>query len=219
MAGAGSSLSIPKGYRLEQGLLWPEDDQKCAAAVFGTVSDMDHALRHVRGQRLAVQAGGNMGVWARHLAGIFDRVITFEADPTNHRALVFNTIGYDNINVLHAALGDITGVWCSTEAPPSEEGNAGAVRIARGNRVPVLTIDSLMLPHCDLLYLDIEGTELAALMGAQDTISRCRPVIAFEDKGLSTHYGVSRGEAEAWVAELGYRVVARPHRDVVMVPT
>jgi len=218
MASSGT-LNIPKGYRIEQGLLWPEGDQKCAAAVFNTVSDMDHALKHVKGQRLAVQAGGNMGVWPRHLAGLFDRVITFEADPVNHRALVFNTIGYDNINVLHAALGPVTGVWCSTETPPREEGNAGAIRIAQGNRVPVLTIDSLNLPHCDMIYLDIEGTELAALSGAEVTIVRCRPVVAFEDKGLSEHFGIKKGEAEQFLARLGYRVVARPHRDVVMVPT
>lgn len=217
MAGAGNNLTIPEGYRLEQGLLWPDDDQKCAAAVFGTVPDIHHAFNHVRATQLVVQAGGNMGVWPRALSGLFSRVVTFEADPRNYRALVWNTTGYDNILAMPCALGGRQS-WVSTEAPPSEEGNAGALRVGRGDTVPMIALDSLQLPACDMIYLDIEGFEFDALVGATETIIRHRPVIAFEDKGLSEHYGVKKGAAEHYLSGLKYKVVARPHRDVVMVP-
>lgn len=207
------ALTLPAGYRLERGLLWPADDRACAAVVFDTVPDMTHAIGRCRGSRLAVQAGGNMGVWALALSTMFDRVVTFEPDPVNYRALVHNTASSGNILALPCALGDKPG-WCDLDR---QEHNAGAHQVADGSVVPVMTLDSLQLPACDLLYLDIEGFEVPALMGALDTIQRFKPVIAIEDKGLSQRYGYPQGYAEQFLASYGYRVVARPHRDVILV--
>lgn len=47
-------------------------------------------------------------------------------------------------------------------------------------RVPVVTIDSLDLEKVDLIKIDAEGCDLMVLMGAYETIKRCRPVIIFE---------------------------------------
>jgi FkbM family methyltransferase len=208
------TLNLPAGYRLERGLLWPADDRDCAAVVFDTVPDMNHALQHCRGFDLAVQAGGNMGVWALSLASKFGRVVTFEPDPVNFRALVHNTSTAKNILALPCALGNRGGTWCDLER---EAGNAGAHQVTMGDVAPVVTLDSLNLPALDLLYLDIEGFEMMAIQGALDTIVRFKPVIAIEDKGLSERYHYKQGAAEQFLATHGYEVVARPHRDVVMV--
>lgn len=208
------TLTLPSGYRLERGLLWPADDRACAAVVFDTVPDMDHALKHCRKFDLAIQAGGNMGVWALALAAKFGRVITFEPDPMNFRALVHNTSTAANILSLPCAIGDNGGEWCGLDR---EAGNAGAHQVTAGDQAPIITIDSLNLPALDLLYLDIEGFEMLAIMGAIETISKFKPVIAIEDKGLSVRYGKKQGDAERFLASYGYQVTARPHRDVVMV--
>jgi hypothetical protein len=42
-------------------------------------------------------------------------------------------------------------------------------------------------------------------------------VVVVEDKGLSSRFGVDMGDAEKWLQKFGYRVVDRPHRDVVLV--
>lgn len=208
------TLNLPAGYRLERGLLWPADDRDCAAVVFDTVPDMDHALKHCRQFELAVQAGGNMGVWALSLAAKFDRVVTFEPDPKNFRALVHNTSTAKNILSLPCALGNQAGTWCDLER---EAGNAGAHQVTMGDIAPIVTLDGLNLPALDLLYLDIEGFEMMAILGGVEAIVRFKPVIAIEDKGLSDRYGYSQGQAEKFLATHGYEVVARPHRDVVMV--
>lgn len=207
------ALTIPAGYRMERGLLWPATDSACAAVVFDTVPDMDHALKHCRGFDLAVQAGGNMGVWALSLAKDFARVVTFEPDPVNFRALVINTSTAKNVLSLPCALGADPG-WCDLDR---EEHNAGAHQIKEGTVAPVVTLDSLGLPACDLIYLDIEGFEMPALIGGLGTIEKFKPVIAIEDKGLSERYGYRQGEAEKYLARYGYKVTARPHRDVVLV--
>jgi hypothetical protein len=82
----------------------------------------------------------------------------------------------------------------------------------------VLTIDSLSLPNCDLIYLDIEGYEMLALFGAANTISNYFPVIAVEDKGLSETFGYKKGDIEYYlIHEWDYKVVERPGRDVILV--
>ena len=59
--------------------------------------------------------------------------------------------------------------------------NIGGVSIGKGGeKVSMISIDSLNLEICDFIKIDIEGYEPLAITGAMDTIHRCRPVICFE---------------------------------------
>jgi hypothetical protein len=51
----------------------------------------------------------------------------------------------------------------------------GDVQTADGYDTEVITLDSLELPRLDVLKLDIEGAECDALLGARETLVRCRP--------------------------------------------
>lgn len=201
------------GLRRERHLYWPATDVECAAVIWKSLDDLDGVLSLCPGRTLAVQAGGNCGVWARHLAALFGRVVTFEPDPLNFACLVMNTVQMP-VTAYPAALGEGHG-WCDLERKTN---NAGAHQVTEGSLFPVMALDVLRLPACDLLYLDIEGSEPAALRGAMETIRAYRPVIAFEEKGLSERLGDPLGAAEDLLMEEGYQVVARPGRDVVMVP-
>ena len=63
-------------------------------------------LRLVPGRDVAVQAGGNLGLWPKRLAQEFRRVITFEPDPDNFAMLRHNA-PERNIEAYQAALGAI----------------------------------------------------------------------------------------------------------------
>ncbi len=209
------NIELPHGFRIERGLMWPDYDRECAAVVFDWASDIDIVLQHVEHRDCVVQAGGNCGVWARILAGKFGKVITFEPDPKNFSCLGFNTAGLPNVARIQAALGAEKG-FISMEEPV--EHNCGALRVVSGGVIPQITLDSFKLDALDLLMLDIEGPEMLALQGAYDHIARFMPVIVVEDKGLSKHYGFEKGDIEKWLKkEFNYKVVARPHRDVVLV--
>jgi FkbM family methyltransferase len=217
-------MSLPEGFRLERGLMWPAYDTKCAKVIFKMATDLDVIMKLVPGRDTVVQAGGNCGVWPRTLAPLFGRVITFEPDKRNYTCLVHNTRELPNVTAFNYAIGDAPG-YGTMDTPSHETDNCGALQFvpsvtdSGASDVPMMRIDSLGLAVCDLIYLDIEGFEIPALTGARATIDKCKPVIALEDKGLSERYGFKQGDVVNVLRDRhGYRVAQRIHRDVVLVP-
>lgn len=194
------------------GVWWPADDIWCRKVIFAGLSEADAALNLVSDRTLAVQAGGNVGVWASHFAKTFAHVVTVEPDVTNYECLKRNVPG--NVEHQRAGFGAEPGTLGLTKIA----GNAGAHYVGGKGEIPIVTIDGLKLDACDLICLDIEGSEPAALRGAEQTICAFRPVILFEEKGLSEqYYGIKRGTAEQWLTGLGYVVAHKSKNDVVMV--
>lgn len=209
-------------YENRSGWTWPKADVGAWAAVFFTLPDLDAAIRLCKKRNTVVQAGGNCGVWPKHLATYFDIVYTFEPDNTNYGALVMNV---PEVNVVkhRAALGEAPRLVTVNDYSADNYGakfiqcdtDASVAHLTLTQRAPMMVIDELALPSLDLLVLDIEGYETAALRGAADSILRCKPVVMFEDKH-SERYGFQK--PEDYLTTLNYRTVARLHRDVIMVP-
>ena len=164
-------------------------------------------LKHVHEYKVAVQAGGNQGMYPRLLAKRFDWVYTFEADPRNFQALCLNT-PYHNIIKINAALthkNELVGVH---ERSPA---NVGETQIVPGDtegHIPSFTIDQLALPVCNIIWLDIEGSETNAILGASETIQRCSPVVVVETKTAMT---------TEQLEGLGYKFVERCASDHIFV--
>jgi FkbM family methyltransferase len=197
----------------DDGFWWPMDDDHCWRVIHSEVSDLDWAAEMCRQKRVAVQAGGNVGVWAARLAASFERVITVEPDADNYECLSRNAPA--NVTHRRAAFGAEPG----TVGMHLEAGNSGAHWVEGPGAIPVDTIDALGLSACDLIVLDVEGYEARALRGARETICAFRPVVMFEDKGLGRrYYGEPQHAAQALMVSLGYRVAGVRRKDVLMVP-
>lgn len=180
-----------------------------------SISSIDDILPMCRERRVVVQAGGNLGIWAKRLSGIFKTVYTAEPDSLAFECLTANTNGLGNVVRLQAALGSDRRLVDLRYIPH----RSGATYVDGSGIIPTLRIDDLGLTVCDLLYLDIEGMELPAFIGAEQTIKICRPVIAFEDKQHGARYGVAEGEIARWLSKLGYRDGGRiAKHDQVMLP-
>lgn len=200
------------------GWYWPSDDEHAHRLIPSEAArDIPKLLKHASNRGLIVQAGGNTGWWAKILAGEFGTVITAEPEPVNYACLLLNQMP-PNVRSMHAALGDNRFGWADIEL--HEPGNYGAARLDLDFPGPVrmVTIDSIPLPGCGAIWLDVEGFELHALMGAEKTIREHLPMIAVEEKGLASRYGGGECDIEQWLASLNYLKAASVGRDNVYLP-
>ncbi len=194
------------------GFWWPADDDWCHKVIHEEIDDLLTSVSLTTHRDIAIQAGGNVGVWAAHLATMFARVETVEPDFVNYGCLKRNVPV--NVNHRWAGFGDSEGYIGMVTVP----GNAGAHYVHGDGACPVITIDSLNLPTCDLICLDVEGYEPLALRGAEQTIRKHRPVIMIEEKGLChQYYGIPKGSSEQWLLGLGYKVAARVRKDIIFI--
>lgn len=206
-------------YRKFDGWIVPEQErEKTLRRVLSDRQYLDYVMTLCPRQRVAVQAGGYVGIWPKRLAETFAAVYTFEPEPASFASLVRNTMEISNLVRFQAALGFdrklIDLVRVPTMAARSYAGALGDI--------PTLRVDDLGLQVCDLIYLDTEGMEHQGLLGAYETIRRCRPVVAIEEQGLGPRwFGEKPGLAVALMEKLGYRVSERigvKGIDIVFLP-
>jgi len=166
-------------------------------------------------RRTAIQAGGHVGIFANTMSLVFDDVWTFEPDPTNFKCLVRN-VRADNVTIHQAAIGNEEGKIALSVRDKNNTGSIG-IDLDGIPTIPVVVIDHLGPQNVDLIYLDIEGMEGPALYGASETVKINRPMIVCENKGLDGLSG-SEGMLPSFMAEHGYRKIARLMRDDVFAP-
>lgn len=76
-----------------------------------------------------------------------------------------------------------------------------------------ITIDLLAITDLDALFLDIEGYEPQALLGASETIKRCQPIIHVE---MLPRSSVEIGRT---LNSMGYYYLRKVGRDAVFAPS
>ena len=167
-------------------------------------------LSAVDGRRVCVQAGGNCGIFPLKLAAFFDAVYTAEPDIENFTCLAINCPS-PNVYAMRAAFGKEAG----TVGLHKLDDNAGGHWIEGEGTIPVMTIDGLNLPACDLIALDTEGSELLALQGAAKTIDKHSPTLIVEDKNHLTRFGQDRDDLYGFMRDMGYKSVGWAWRDQI----
>ena len=167
----------------------------------------------VKNKGVAVQAGGNVGLWPKRLAIEFEEVHTFEPDGLNFRCMERN-VTEENITYYKAALGARAGKI----GLKYRKENTGAHQVLGNGDIPMITIDSLNLDGCDLIYLDIEGYEYFALHGAEKTIEKFHPVIVVEyNPVLFEKFMVGKNDIADFLSRFGYVNTKKMNRDLIFI--
>lgn len=167
--------------------------------------------QYLKGRGVCVQAGGNWGLWPLKFADLFETVYTFEPDAICFTALANNTRHKKNVVRFQAALGyerNQIDLWRDVDTTGNQHVEGPGI-------YPTLRIDDLALKSCDLIYLDIEGEEVNALQGAEQTIARTRPLVIFEARNSLRE---SAEAAQGFMKSIGYMHKGHIASDLVMVP-
>lgn len=180
---------------------------------------LDFVLSLFSRRKVAVQAGGNLGLFAKRLSGEFDAVYTFEPEHTTFLKLCANA-HEANIIKIEAALGMQRG-FVHIKKTTDTHDHEGVAHVAGCGIVPVIPLDDMELSMCDLLYLDVEGFETAALRGAKKTLSRCCPVVVAEYNEHGRRYGYSLCDLRSALSESGVNYVPafKLYTDYVYIPS
>jgi FkbM family methyltransferase len=86
-----------------------------------------------------------------------------------------------NVILINSALSDRIGNLNINTSQGDRHAGGGSTISDKGSICAAINIDRLNIGDLVLIQLDVEGHELIALAGAQETIQRSRPVIAIED--------------------------------------
>ena len=168
-----------------------------------------------------LEGGAHLGfvtVHAARAAGPGGRVVVFEPNPAVHGVLRENLAANgvsDRVEVIAKALGEASGTARffvradeSSLYEPSGE--------AETTEVDVVRADELLDGPVDVVKLDVEGAEVAALRGMERLLtSTGRPRALFLEcnPGLLERSGSSAAELLAWVGARGYEIewIDEPH--------
>lgn len=187
---------------------------------------------NARQDQVAIDAGAYIGFHSVFLSRHFGRVYAFEPQRHAYHLLCAN-IELNGCNNIEAAELGLYSRPCWLRLAPDELqeipipraaegidyarlGNAAALSFVAseegtGDAVRAVSIDSLRLDNVGFIKVDTQGADLRVLQGAEETIRRCRPIIAFEfERGLSATHETRWPDVEAFFADLGYTLaVAR----------
>jgi len=181
-------------------------------------SHFDAAMTYVTDWSRAVDGGSHVGTWAKLMSAKFAKVLAIEPSPDTFEALEANlaTFGCANVEARNVALGAAAGfVSMALDEKNTARKNTGGRFVQPDGSIRMMTLDSFELPSLGFLKLDVEGSEFVALMGARNTIGRCKPIILFENKGLWLKFGVERDGPQKLLTSLGYRQLQKCGCDLV----
>lgn len=157
-----------------------------------------------------VDAGSHVGfysIMAARRVGSRGTVYSFEPDPYNHALLTANLRMNKltkRVTPFKTALSDCTGTASLYQDPRWHRGHTLIRAGMHKHSVPVKTerLDAIVakegIDHIDILKIDVEGAELLALRGAEDTINRVRNIT------VATYHSIG-----PWQTEKEHEAIAK----------
>ena len=158
---------------------------------------------------VAVDAGANVGAYARRLSQHFASVHALEPADDTHACLARNIADWGleaRIHAHHKAISDQPGrvgmkpLGLFRRSISREVGGDG--------QIEAVTLDGLGLSEVLLIKLDVEGHEFKALSGATDLLARCRPFVMMELKARKIAKGTADLRAQQLLLDQGYERIA-----------
>jgi FkbM family methyltransferase len=189
--------------------------------VYGEYSELEVELwrKFLKPGSTVIDAGANLGTLSLALADIVGesgRVLAFEPQPETHdllqRNVSDNPLG-SRIQPWDCALGAAEGETRMPSLAALTHKNYGGAAMGFGELpVKVRPLDAIVNCKIDFIKIDVEGAEVAILLGARDTIEKYKPILYIEN-----HPEQPQGDLIRAVRALGYR--AWEHKPALFNPT
>ncbi|HLW86699.1 MAG TPA: FkbM family methyltransferase [Candidatus Sulfotelmatobacter sp.] len=216
--------------------LYPGNETSCSVFVTGRYEPNEFCLlqRILKPGMTFIDAGANMGlysVFAARRVSPGGTVVSIEPSGREFAILEKNVKlnALTNVRMRHKALADRSAELELSVAPLGKSGHntlgafAYDTPLDHRERVKAEKLDDLVhsegLARVDVIKMDIEGAEMAALRGAEETLRQFKPVLLIEisDRSLQ-HQGASSREVLALLEQQGYRIYCFDAATAMPVP-
>lgn len=151
--------------------------------VFFEMILLDKFRRLIPKNAIVIDAGANIGNHSVYFAKVCgaQTVHSFEPMTQTFKVLQRNADlnAPEKIKCYNIALGVSHAKGDLIQFYP---GNLGTARVqnSEGGRYQIRPLDSFQFPEVHVLKIDVEGSEINVLQGAQETLGRCKPTIWVE---------------------------------------
>lgn len=179
---------------------YSNDDAFCNEMKKGKMFEQDliihNLLQYITKSSVILDIGGHIGshsiLYSKFNSNC--QIYTFEPQKKIYELLNENIIKNNckNIKTFNNAVGHMKGPFKlssmigdgynhSVEYGTDTILNLGGMQLGTdGEEVEMITIDSLELPSCDYIKIDVEGAENLVIYGGRNTIQKYHPTIFFE---------------------------------------
>jgi len=162
--------------------------------------ELRELAKFVPREKLAVDVGGNIGVYTYHLSRLAKTVVAFEPNPKYFARLA--ALNLKNVRLEQTALSSQAGTG-NLRVPhvngQPDEGMGSLEQTAvldknlhSSSRVSTRTLDSYQFLNVGFIKIDVEGHEESVLRGAQLTIERDLPSLLVEIEERHNPGGLKR---------------------------
>lgn len=158
-------------------------------------------------QMVAIDGGANVGAYTRALAMRFARVISLEPAPDTFACLERNVFDWGLLPKVQTHMAALSDARTHISMGRGFGRLSITSRISGEGPIPALPIDSFGLTQVGFIKLDVEGFELNALKGAQETIRQSRPFVLMEVKPAEEERAAQPYAAERYLLEMGYELM------------
>jgi FkbM family methyltransferase len=163
-----------------------------------------------------VDIGAHVGQYTLLTAGLGASVHSFEPNPQTFQLLQYNVQAnaLTNVRLNQVALADVSKV-ATIQAGPADNIGTCSLGIVRNSKnhfvVQCQSLDSYIeenrITDVHVIKIDVEGSELHVLRGAQGVLSRSKPqiIIEFEERN-QCRFGFSCSQLGQFLTDLGYEL-------------
>ena len=170
-----------------------------------------------------VDLGGNVGLFSARVAPYAERVVACEPVPENFAQLKRNTQEFSNVVAVNAAVAAESGTMRIFLPRTTKRSGSSSAHLDPGHDpdsfhdARAVSFETLLQEHkisrCDLLKIDVEGSEYEILHSLSESAWECIQRIHGEYHDVGPEDPRTRWEnCEAFIRSKGFRVQSAPHR-------
>ncbi len=137
---------------------------------------------------IAIDIGGNRGIYSYYISKLCKRIEIFEPNPTCFNILESWASSIEGINVHNLALSNEEGIsklFIPIDLNGVEHDSSGSIQKntssnSRFEMVELQRLDAFRFEKIDFIKIDVEGHELSVLEGAKQIINDYKPALLVE---------------------------------------